>query len=156
MTSKKLKELKAIADEYHNWEKHNKNKAKTFKDFIKDEETDPLEEFIVEVSNERIAQEMSQADLAKKMKTTQSVISRFENMGRKPSFEFMQRLAKALGGKMGITIHDDYTVTLPKEYRETVDKLSKKAGKTPKESLQEIVASALKTKTRTRKLGVKS
>ncbi|WP_036223700.1 helix-turn-helix domain-containing protein [Mesoaciditoga lauensis] len=152
MTNKKLKELKSMAKKYHDWEKQNKNKAKTFDDFIKGEERNPLEDFIVEVSNERIAQGMSQADLAKKMKTTQSVISRFENMGRKPSFEFMQKLAEALGGKIGITIHDDYTITVPKEYRETIDKLSKKSGKSPKAFLQELLINALE-KTNTRRKG---
>ena len=40
---------------------------------------------------------MSQAELAEKIGTTQSVITRFERMGRVPTLEFIYRVAKGLG-----------------------------------------------------------
>ncbi len=45
----------------------------------------------------RMEIEMSQAELAEKIGTTQSVITRFERMGRTPSLEFIYRVAKGLG-----------------------------------------------------------
>lgn len=40
---------------------------------------------------------LSQAELAQKLHTKQSVISRVENVGTTPSLSFLKRLAKALG-----------------------------------------------------------
>jgi len=45
---------------------------------------------------ERLAQKISQIDLAKKANTTQAVISRLENMDVNPSLELLQRIARAL------------------------------------------------------------
>lgn len=45
---------------------------------------------------ERLAQKISQIDLAKKANTTQAVISRLENMAVNPSLELLQRIARAL------------------------------------------------------------
>jgi len=45
----------------------------------------------------RIKQRMSQAELAKRMDTSQSVITRFERMGRIPTIEFIYKVAEALG-----------------------------------------------------------
>jgi ribosome-binding protein aMBF1 (putative translation factor) len=47
---------------------------------------------------------MTQAQLAHKMNTKQSVISRVENAQTKPTLSFMQRLADALGGKLKVSL----------------------------------------------------
>jgi len=52
----------------------------------------------------RIKNRMTQAQLAKRMKTKQSVISRVENAQTKPTLSFMQRLADALGGKLRVSL----------------------------------------------------
>lgn len=44
----------------------------------------------------RIEKGLTQGQLAKKLKTRQSVISRFENAGTVPSISFLKRLAQAL------------------------------------------------------------
>ena len=49
---------------------------------------------------------LTQAKLAKKMKTKQSVISRFESGGTNPTLEFLKKLADALGTDMKITFKD--------------------------------------------------
>lgn len=45
----------------------------------------------------RIKQRMTQAELARRMHTSQSVITRFERMGRIPTIEFIYKVAEALG-----------------------------------------------------------
>ena len=45
----------------------------------------------------RIKQRISQTELAKRMGTSQSVITRFERMGRIPTIEFIYKVADALG-----------------------------------------------------------
>jgi ribosome-binding protein aMBF1 (putative translation factor) len=44
----------------------------------------------------RVEKGITQADLARKLKTKQSVISRVENANTVPSLSFLKRLAKAL------------------------------------------------------------
>lgn len=126
---KKIEELKKMEQRYYEWEKNNEDKIEYFKKELKD----PLNDFIVEVITERLDKDLNQEEIAKKMGTRQPVISRFENLGRKPSYEFMERLAKVLGGNLYITIHGDYTITASKEYREKLDLLSKATGKSPQE-----------------------
>ena len=48
----------------------------------------------------RLAQQISQRQLAKKMKTTQAVISRIESMNANPSLFLLKRIAEALDSKL--------------------------------------------------------
>lgn len=50
----------------------------------------------------RIEQGLSQADVAKRVKTTQSVISRVENAKTTPSLSFLKRIAEALNIKLHV------------------------------------------------------
>lgn len=50
----------------------------------------------------RIEGKLSQRQLAKKVKTTQAVISRIENMSVSPSVGMLQRIAGSLGKKLVI------------------------------------------------------
>lgn len=43
----------------------------------------------------RVKNKLSQEELAKRVKTTQAVISRLENMNVNPSLDLLQRIAKA-------------------------------------------------------------
>jgi len=52
------------------------------------------------IIEKRLAQQMSQRQLAKKMKTTQAVISRIESMNANPSLFLLKRLAEALDSKL--------------------------------------------------------
>jgi len=53
---------------------------------------------------ERIKQNLSQNDLAKKAETTQTVISRIENMTFNPTLELINRVTTALGKKLTISL----------------------------------------------------
>lgn len=76
---------------------------------------EPLAQIIMESIAIRGAKGMTQADLAQKMETSQSVISRFENMGRLPSYQFFAKLALALGHAPGMTLYGDYMAVVPLE-----------------------------------------
>ena len=52
----------------------------------------------------RLKKNLSQEELAKKVGTGQAVISRLEGMNGKPSISLLERVARALGIKMNITI----------------------------------------------------
>ena len=109
-------------------------------EYIPSAEKDALEEFILEVIERRAELKISQKELAEMLGTTQSVISRFENMGRKPGYEFIRRVSEALGGKLMITLNGDYAVVVPEELRPFVDKKAKEENKTTKEVLREFIS----------------
>lgn len=62
----------------------------------------------------RIKMRMSQAELAEKIGTTQSVITRFERKGRTPTLEFIYRVAKGLGVNIKpLSIKKDSSLSSP-------------------------------------------
>lgn len=67
------------------------------------DELAPEYELIRAVIDKRIKNKMSQADLAKKMGTGQSAISRLESGESNPSFKFLQKVAQALGARLTIS-----------------------------------------------------
>ena len=52
----------------------------------------------------RIEGKITQAELAKKAKTGQAVISRLENMNARPSLSLIQRIAEALGLRVDLRL----------------------------------------------------
>jgi ribosome-binding protein aMBF1 (putative translation factor) len=52
----------------------------------------------------RIKRKLTQAELAKRAKTGQAVISRLEGMNAKPSISLLSRVAQALGIKIQVTV----------------------------------------------------
>src|SRR4030042_5940176 len=89
---------------------------------------DPLAQIIMEMIEARHAQGLSQAGLATLMKTKQSVISRFENMGRKPNYDFFARLSIALKHAPGATLYGEYMAVLPIEEQGVVNNWESQAG----------------------------
>ena len=64
-----------------------------------------LESSIAEaIIGKRLKKNMSQRDLAKKINSTQAVISRIETMEANPSIKTLKRIAKALDAKVEIKI----------------------------------------------------
>jgi transcriptional regulator with XRE-family HTH domain len=99
----------------------------------------PLGKIILESIESRDVHGLSQAALARLMNTQQSVISRFENMGRVPSYEFIARMAIALGHVPGITLYGDYMAVVPLLKQEQVKERALKRGV----STQELISGLL-------------
>jgi transcriptional regulator with XRE-family HTH domain len=106
----------------------------------------PLNALILEVVEERTYQNLTQEELARRLGTRQSAISRFENLGRKPGFDFLQKVARALGGKLFITIHGQYAALVPRKYREFVDRLARGRNTAPEAVVRELLVEALERK----------
>lgn len=66
------------------------------------EESQPELEIAKAIIRARIDRKMTQKELAKRMHTTQSVISRVEQAGTSPSISFLKRVAKALNASLQI------------------------------------------------------
>ena len=84
-----------------------KNKFYTFEDHLKESLKDPEfkkiwaesePEYLLarELIKKRLEKKMSQRDLAKKLKTSQAVVSRIETMNANPSLSLLKRIAKVL------------------------------------------------------------
>lgn len=85
-----------------------------YKDFLKENlENDPVfkaiweenrgkRELIKKIIALRIKENLTQQDLAKRINTNQSVISRLESGKYNPSIDFLSRIAKALNKKVEI------------------------------------------------------
>lgn len=68
------------------------------------DELGPEYEAISLLIRARNEKKISQAQLAEKMGTKQSAISRFESGTYHPTMEFLYRLADALGAKLKVTV----------------------------------------------------
>jgi ribosome-binding protein aMBF1 (putative translation factor) len=68
------------------------------------EKRKPEYELARQIIKARLTMNISQAELAKKAGTDQAVISRMENMNAHPSIDLIQRIARALGTSIHLTI----------------------------------------------------
>lgn len=95
--------------------KNNKPKLISFEDWEKklmkdpeykrlSDELEPQFQIARQMIGARLKQNITQKELAKKMKTGQAVISRLEGMSSKPSISLLERVARALNIKFNITI----------------------------------------------------
>lgn len=81
---------------YTNWDDHKKDLLKNpkFREALKETELEyQIAQAIIEA---RINKGLTQNDLAKRLDTRQSVISRIENAKTTPSLSFLKKLASAL------------------------------------------------------------
>lgn len=67
------------------------------------EELEPEFQLIRAIIDKRFKKKMSQQDLAKKIGTGQSAISRLELGNSNPSFKFLKKVAHALGARLMIS-----------------------------------------------------
>ena len=88
---------------------------------------------------------MTQKDVADKMGTTQSAISRIASLKTNPSYKQLQKMAEAVGGDLYITPMKDMTVQVPYDLQKTVRKLAKGEKKTTNEYLDEVIRDAVES-----------
>ncbi|KKR87461.1 MAG: Transcriptional regulator, XRE family [Candidatus Curtissbacteria bacterium GW2011_GWA1_41_11] len=66
------------------------------------EESEPEYQLARQLIGKRLKQKMSQRDLAKKVGTTQAIISRIETMQANPSLSLLKRIAQTLNLKLDL------------------------------------------------------
>lgn len=88
-----------------------RNKLYTLEDDLKErlkspkfkkawEESEPEYLLAKQLIEKRLAKKMSQRDLARKLNTSQAVISRIETMSANPSLSLLKRIARVLDSKL--------------------------------------------------------
>ena len=88
---------------------------------------------------------LTQKDVADKMGTTQSAISRIASLKTNPSYKQLLKMAEAVGGNLYITPMKDMTVQVPYDLQETVRKLAEGEDKTTNEYLDEVIRDAVES-----------
>ncbi|MEK7581297.1 MAG: helix-turn-helix transcriptional regulator [Patescibacteria group bacterium] len=68
------------------------------------EESEPEYQLARQLIGKRLEAKMSQRDLAKKVKTTQAIISRIETMQANPSLALIKRIAQTLDLKLDLRL----------------------------------------------------
>jgi len=96
-----------------------------FKDFY--QLWNPLSKFLTDYNHLKGLNGLTQEEIAKRINTTQSAISRLNRMKGKPTYTMLQKISEAVGGKLFITPLAEMTATLPydlhkpaKEWAETL------------------------------------
>jgi ribosome-binding protein aMBF1 (putative translation factor) len=105
------KDKKIIKDSYEVGKYNPISHKEVLKKALKDPEfkkaydaLEPEYAIVRAILRKRIESKMSQKDLAKKLGTKQSAISRLESGTYNPTLSFLKKLSTALGGKLEIKI----------------------------------------------------
>lgn len=88
---------------YYSFEDHLKESLKDPKFKKAWEESEPEYLIAREMIRKRLEKKMSQRDLAKKLKTTQAVISRIETMNANPSLSLLKRISNVFGSNLKVS-----------------------------------------------------
>ena len=86
---------------------------------------------------------LTQKDIADKMGTTQSAVSRIASLKTNPSYKQLQKMAEAVGGELLVTPMKDMTVQVPYDLQETVRKMAVSEKKTTSEYLNRVIRDAI-------------
>lgn len=86
------------------WDEYEKKLMKNKKFQEESAKLEPSFKLAVSIIEKRLALKLSQRDLAKRAKTSQSAIARVESMNHKPSLAFLERIAAALNSQLQITL----------------------------------------------------
>ena len=105
-----------------------------------------LSSFLTDFDFLKDSQGMSQKDVAEKMGTTQSAISRIASLKTNPSYKQLQKMSEAVGGNLFVSPMKDMTVQVPYDLQETVRKRAMREGKSTNEYLDELLRKGIHTR----------
>ena len=86
---------------------------------------------------------LTQQEVAEKMETTQSAISRIASLKTNPSYKQLHKMAEAVGGDLLVTPMKSMTVQVPYDLQEMVRKIAASEGKTTNDYLVGVLRNAL-------------
>lgn len=86
---------------------------------------------------------LTQQDVAEKMGTTQSAVSRIASLKTNPSYKQLQKMAEAVGGELLVTPMKSMTVQVPYDLQETVRKMAAGENKSTNDYLEGVLRNAI-------------
>lgn len=103
----------------------------------------PLASFLADYDFLKDKNHLSQKDIAVKMGTTQSAVSRIERMKTNPTYLQLKKMAEAVGGEIFLSPLSEYSLTLSVDLQKIVKSLAEKKNMTVKQYLENCVRSAI-------------
>jgi len=92
-----------------------------------------LSKFLLAFEQLKVTNNLTQKEIAQKMGTTQSAISRVMRMKGKPSYQVLQKMSKAVGGDLYISPMGDYSFTIPLNMQPRIKEIAEGKGVNIKE-----------------------
>lgn len=130
-------------DEVLNYMDSLENEDEKLASFVKMYEA--LSAFLTDYDFLKDSLNLTQKDIAEKMGTTQSAVSRIESLKTNPSYKQLLKMAQAVGGDLLITPMKDMTVQVPYDLQDTVRKLAAGENKTTNEYLDEVIRDSIES-----------
>jgi transcriptional regulator with XRE-family HTH domain len=106
----------------------------------------PLSDFLTDYDFSKGSQNLTQVEIARRMKTTQSAISRFEAMKNPPSYDFLQRISEVLGDELYLSPLGSMCLSVPYDLHDAVRLLSQAEGKSVKDYLQACLRDTIESR----------
>jgi transcriptional regulator with XRE-family HTH domain len=103
----------------------------------------PLAEFMAEYEYQKGIQGITQTELAQKVETRQSAISRFEAMKHPPNYEFLVKIAGALGDTLFMSPAGSYCLDIPYDLRAAAKAVAERRGMTVAEFATNVLREIL-------------
>lgn len=128
-------------DEVLNFMESLENEDEKLASFVKMYEA--LSAFLADYEFLKDSKDLTQKDIAEKMGTTQSAISRIESLKTNPSYKQLLKMAEAVGGELLVTPMKDMTVQVPYDLQDTVRKLAEHENKTTNDYLCGILRNSI-------------
>ena len=103
----------------------------------------PLAEFLTEYEYQKGMEGITQCELAERMGTTQSAISRFESMKHTPSYDLLIKAAKAFSDRLFVSPAASVSISLPYDLRGIAKEVATRRGITVSELMIDLLRSDL-------------
>ena len=103
------------------------------------ESVEALSSFLFDYEFLKAKNDLTQKEIAKKVGTTQSAISRFTSMKGMPTYEFLQKISIAVGGTLLLTALGEFTTTLDFNYHDAAKQMASDQGISVEELLRRIL-----------------
>lgn len=107
------------------------------------ESYEALSSFLTDFDFLKDSQGLTQKDVADKMGTTQSAVSRIASLKTNPSYKQLLKMSEAVSGELLVTPMKGMTAQVPYDLHETVRKLAASENKSTKEYLDKILRDAI-------------
>ena len=104
---------------------------------------DALSAFLTDFDFLKDSLGLTQQDVAEKMGTTQSAVSRIASLKTNPSYKQLQKMAEAVGGELLVTPMKSMTVQVPYDLQETVRKMAAGENKSTNDYLEGVLRNAI-------------
>ncbi len=105
-----------------------------------------LADFLTDYEFGKGLQHLTQSEIARRIGTTQSAVSRFEAMKNPPTYDFLRRISEALGDKLFLSPLGSTCLSVPYDLHDSVRLLAQSEGQPVRDYLQACLREAIESK----------